>query len=128
MTTTHMMNDNEGGAATVEFALVLVLLVTILMGIIEFGRAYNAQITLQHAAREGVRVLAITKDGTKAVAAAKAAALPSVTLADGDVTAPSTCTTGIATTVTVNHGFAFVTPMFGTTLAMDATGVMRCGG
>lgn len=112
----------------VEFALVLVVLVTILIGIIEFGRAYNAQITLQHAAREGARVMAITKNGAQAVAATKAAALPFVTLTDAEISAPSTCTQGIATSVVVNHTFSLSTPMFGTTLAMDATGVMRCGG
>lgn len=118
----------ESGAAAVEFALVLVLLVTILVGIIELGRAYNAQITLQHAAREGARVLAITKNGPQAITRTKAAALPFVTLTDAEIAAPSTCTTGIPTTVTISHNFSLVTPFFGTTLAMNARGEMRCGG
>ncbi len=54
--------QRDDGAALVEFALVLVLLVLIMFGIIGFGRAYNAQVTLTHASREGVRVLAITGD------------------------------------------------------------------
>jgi Flp pilus assembly protein TadG len=43
------------GAAMIEFALVLPLLVTIMMGIIEFGRAMTVQTILTNAAREGAR-------------------------------------------------------------------------
>ena len=49
----------------------LVLLVLITFGIIGFDRAYNAQVTLTHASREGVRVLAITGDPAAATQAAK---------------------------------------------------------
>ena len=61
----------DDGAALVEFSLVLVLLVLITFGIIGFGRAYNAQVTLTHATREGVRVLVITGDPAAATQAAK---------------------------------------------------------
>ncbi len=43
----------------VEFAIILPLLLMLLMGIIEFGRAYNTQISIQAAAREGARELAL---------------------------------------------------------------------
>ncbi|WP_077489855.1 TadE family protein [Sinomonas mesophila] len=39
----------------VEFALVLPMLPTLVFGIIEFGRLYNAQIVFSNAAREGAR-------------------------------------------------------------------------
>lgn len=119
--------QSETGAATVEFALVLVLLVTILMGIIEFGRAYNAQLTLQHAVREGVRVLAITKDSTQAIDATVLAAQSSVPITSADVTTTA-CTAGQQTSVTATYAFQFSTPIIGTSLGLDATGVMRCGG
>lgn len=44
------------GAAVVEFAVVLPLLLTILFGIIEYGWVFMVRQTLQTAAREGARV------------------------------------------------------------------------
>lgn len=55
---------NEKGAAAVEFALLLPVLVMIVFGIFEFGIAYNNYIALTHAARESVRLAAVGKDST----------------------------------------------------------------
>lgn len=44
------------GAAVVEFAVVLPLLLTILFGIIEYGWVFMVRQTLQTAAREGARI------------------------------------------------------------------------
>ena len=44
------------GAAVVEFAVVLPLLLTILFGIIEYGWVFMVRQTLQTAAREGCRL------------------------------------------------------------------------
>ena len=49
----------ERGAAAVEMALVLPVLLFLLMAMIDFGRAYNAQIQVSAAAREGVRLAAL---------------------------------------------------------------------
>ena len=46
---------SERGAAAVEFALVMPLLLLLVFGIVEFGLIMNRQITVTHAAREGVR-------------------------------------------------------------------------
>ncbi|HVT77518.1 MAG TPA: TadE family protein, partial [Acidimicrobiales bacterium] len=46
----------ERGAVLVEFALSLVLLITLLFGIVEFGLAWQDRLTLQTATRAGVRV------------------------------------------------------------------------
>jgi Flp pilus assembly protein TadG len=43
------------GQALVEFALVLLLLMLVVMGIIQFGLMLNANVTLTNAAREGGR-------------------------------------------------------------------------
>jgi Flp pilus assembly protein TadG len=56
----------DRGAAAVEFALVVPILLTLVIGIIEFGRAYNIQTTLSNAARDGVRVMALQNDVTAA--------------------------------------------------------------
>lgn len=57
----------DRGAAAVEMALVLPLLLFLLMGIIDFGRAYNAQIQLSAAAREGVRLASLNPGLTTAL-------------------------------------------------------------
>lgn len=65
---THMAarrgNKRARGAAVVEFAVVLPLLLTILFGIIEYGWVFMVRQTLQTAAREGCRlaVLQTTTD------------------------------------------------------------------
>lgn len=58
---------HDRGAAAVEMALVLPLLLFLVMGIIDFGRAYSAQIQLSSAAREGVRLAALNPGGTLAL-------------------------------------------------------------
>ena len=63
----------DRGAAAVEFALVMPVLLSLVVGIAEFGRAYNVQATLSGAAREGVRVMAVKND---AAAARAVCALP----------------------------------------------------
>jgi len=52
----------EKGAAAVEFALLLPLLVVIVFGITTFGFVYKEYIALTHAARDGVRLAAVGKD------------------------------------------------------------------
>ena len=49
----------DRGSAAVEFALVVPVLLLIVFGIIDFGRALNAQIALTGAAREGARLAAL---------------------------------------------------------------------
>ncbi len=49
-------HERARGAAVVEFAVVLPLLLTILFGIIEYGWVFMVRQTLQTAAREGCRV------------------------------------------------------------------------
>ena len=47
------------GQALVEFALVLPLLALLIMGILEFGRAWNTKQILTDAAREGARLAVV---------------------------------------------------------------------
>ena len=51
--------SRERGAAAVEFALVLLPLCLILLGIIEFGWIFNQQLGLSNAARETVRYMVV---------------------------------------------------------------------
>jgi Flp pilus assembly pilin Flp len=50
-----MPDSGEEGAAAVEFALLLPLLVLLLFGLIEFGFAFSTRIQATNAAREGAR-------------------------------------------------------------------------
>ena len=51
----------DRGAAAVEFALVVPLLLLLVCGMIDFARAYNSRAELSEAAAEGARTLALGK-------------------------------------------------------------------
>jgi hypothetical protein len=55
---------SESGAAAVEFALLLPVLMLILFGIIEFGLALHQQAILTNASREGARLGIVSCDLT----------------------------------------------------------------
>lgn len=119
--------ERERGAALVEFALVLSIFVMILFGIIEFGRAYHVQLSLTHASREGVRVLAVTQDPSEAVAATMGAAA-TLDLAALQVEA-GTCTPGEETYLRVAYPLTYDIPLFGSaTIDLSSKAVMQCGG
>lgn len=128
-----MPRASERGAVAVEFALVAPILIMLLLGIIEYSRAYNAQVSLTNAAREGVRVMAISNDQPTARTAAKNAAV-SLTpgLVDTNFVFSATngtdkCSPGAQMTVTINYSFNTLTGFTGP-LAMKGKGVMLCGG
>jgi Flp pilus assembly protein TadG len=122
-------HDSERGAAAVEFAILLPVLLTLVLGTIEFGRAYNAQITLTNAARDGVRVMAIAKDVVGARTAAKnAAAAVSSGIPDSDIILSTTiCPTGTQVTLTIKYNLSTITGIAGP-FPMTGRGVMLCGG
>ncbi len=47
--------ERQRGATAVEFALILPILLSLLLGVIDFGVAYGQTLSLQGAAREGAR-------------------------------------------------------------------------
>lgn len=125
---------DERGAALVEFALVLPVLMLFVFGIVSFGQAYSARIELTSAVREGARVVAL--GGTSPTVAADAVqrtkdAAPGLT-ASRMVVTPTLCAgTPLPpnATVTATYPYTFDIPFFGTrTSTLTAKGVMRCGG
>jgi Flp pilus assembly protein TadG len=119
--------EGEGGAAAVEFGLLLPLLMLILGGLIDLGFYFNAQVSLTHAAREGVRVESILPNqGAGAAAAAYTALRAPLT-----VVTPTVCPAAPAPTdrarmrVQANYDFILL-PIGSRTLTGEA--VMRCGG
>jgi len=127
--------SSDRGATAVEFALLLPLLLLIVFGLIDFGRAINAQITITQAAREGARALAFGQSTYQSRALSAAIGLSGLTVtAEPDSLGVTGCPAGSAQTgddavVQVTYSFSFVTPigfMFGPTKTLTATGVMPC--
>jgi len=114
------------------------VLLLIIFGIIDFGRAINDQITLTQAAREGARLASLGYSTSAVQARAQSAATG---LSPVTVTVTSSCPAGagvgVDAVVTTSYTFSFVTPVgafaamfgtasFGSTLALTATGEMPC--
>ncbi len=98
----------DEGSSAVEFALVLPVLVLLVFGIIEFGRAFNAYVTVTHAAREGARMAAV---GRFDAAAVQDRAYP-LTGVGVSVSGPSGGTDGYYT-VTVTYPYHLAIPLWG---------------
>ena len=120
------MKKRETGAAAVEFALVLPLLVILLLGIIDFGLYYYNDLQLVHVARDAARYLSVN-DVTNANAAIAGATLISTAINSSSLNA---ATSGQPATVTLRATYSFLTPLplmvgIGKTLGINATVVMR---
>jgi len=68
----HTMAREDSGQALVEFALVVPIFLFLLLGIVEFARAWNIYEVLTDAGREGARNAVVdnplmTEDGVKAI-------------------------------------------------------------
>ncbi|MCO4263363.1 pilus assembly protein [Pseudarthrobacter sp. MDT3-26] len=129
-----MSRASERGAVAVEFAIVAPLLVMLLLGIMEFSRAYNAQASLSAAAREGVRVMAISGIQSDARTAAKNTAIAlQPSLVDTNIafknldTGTATCAPGNRMTITITYSLSTMTGIAGP-FAMTGKGAMLCGG
>jgi Flp pilus assembly protein TadG len=121
---------SQWGASAVEFALVVPLLLMLLLGIVEFGRVFNAQLQITAAARESVRVMAISKQADTAISAAKQAA-PHLNpmLATSNITiAANSCTAVPNATVTISYSVSMLSGLFAEAVPLTAKAVMRCGG
>lgn len=129
-----MSRASERGAAAVEFAIVVPVLVMLLLGIVEFSRAYNAQASLSAAAREAVRVMALSNDPVASRTAAKNTAVSlNPALTDSNVifknldTGTTTCASGNRMTVTITYSLSTMTGIAGP-FTMTGRGAMLCGG
>jgi Flp pilus assembly protein TadG len=122
----------------VEFAIVLPVLLLLVFGIIDFGRALNAQIALTQAAREGARLDALNQPNLVTRTQAAAGSLGSA----ASVTMVYQCQTGdgsknVDAKVQTSYSFHFVTPVgaiagmfggsgFGSPITLTAQGVLPC--
>jgi Flp pilus assembly protein TadG len=120
----------------VEFALLLPLLLLIVLGIVDFGRMLNAQVSLTQAAREGARLVAVGQPNVSSRTQAAAGGLSPV-----GVSIASACAVGagpgsngiVQTTYSFEFtpGFGNIASLFGGTglsgqITLSAQGVMPC--
>jgi Flp pilus assembly protein TadG len=63
----YRLKKGDRGASIIEFAILLPLLLTLVIGIIEFGWILTGYITITGAAREGARVAVVDGDYVQAV-------------------------------------------------------------
>lgn len=106
------LRRSERGAALLETAIVLPLLLFVAVGIIEFGRAYQTWQVLTNAAREGARVAVIAGHSDAQVTDAvrsymQNGALPNHASASVSINRNVPFGTTSASTVTVTYPFQF---------------------
>jgi Flp pilus assembly protein TadG len=129
----------DRGAVAVEFAILLPVLLLVLFGIIDFGRALNAQITITQAAREGARLGAVGVAAATVVTKTQAAAvgLSPVPTVNTGTACPIGAAAGVDETVIVSYTFSYITPVaaigklfgsnsFGSSVTLTAHCEMPC--
>jgi Flp pilus assembly protein TadG len=122
---------NDTGAAAVEFALVLPLLLLVVVGIIQFGRVYSQQIELEGAANAGARYLAVHPTDAAGARTKTRDAANNITFSDADiaVTATTPCNGTDSVTVVASHVFVFDIPLLPhPDITLHGKGVMPCTG
>ena len=133
----HATRDR--GAVAVEFALLLPMLLLLVFGIIDFGRALNAQITLTQAAREGARLASLgdsTATNGPVVTGTENAATGLSPIKVTATSCPPGAGVNVNAVVNVSYTFSSVTPIsaiaglfgsgFSSSMTLYATGVMPC--
>lgn len=114
------LGRDEKGQSVVEFALVVPILLLLVLGIMEFGRAYSANLTLQNAAREGAR-LAVTGATDARITQRVKDSAPTLDPARINVSVtPSSRHQGDNVVVTVTYDFQYLTPFI-----QDLAGSLR---
>lgn len=123
--------QSDRGAAAVEFALVLPLLLLLSFGIIAFGHVFHVQTVLDNAARDAVRIAALDTSAQRLVNAKQAGVASAGTAVllteDEIVISPATCGPGMTVRATITLDDF---PLLGGLGTVDLTGsgTMRCNG
>ena len=105
------LGRDEKGQSLVEFALVVPILLLLVLGIMEFGRAYSANLTLQNATREGAR-LAVTGATDAQITQRVKDSAPTLDVSRLNVSVtPASRRQGDNVMVTVTYDFNYLTPL-----------------
>ena len=121
---TRRLRADDRGAASVELALVLPVLLLLVIGMIRFGVAYNAKIEMSGAAREAARHMVVRPTDQ---AGAEATARVAASLTGATVSISNNCAPGARVTVTIQRNVPMSIP-FGPTADLSVTGSasMQC--
>lgn len=122
---------DDSGAAAVEFALVVPLLLLLVIGIIQFGRIYSLQIQLSGAANAGARYLAVHPGDPAGARDRTRGAATNLALTDAEiaVTATTPCTGTSEVSVVASRVFVFDLPLLPhPDITLNGRGVMPCTG
>lgn len=103
---------SESGQALVEFALVAPLVLLLLLGVVQFGIAFNESITVADAARAGSRA-AVVAGAANATAAAKSAVVSAAGNLDPSTLSAGTSVTVGGTDVTVRVTYPYSIDLLG---------------
>jgi len=125
---------SERGAAAIEFAILLPVLVVLLFGIVEFSLVHNRQQALHAAAREGARVASVETATLSDVTNAVTGALSGIELGSEpavevspDATRPCLNRVGKTVTVSVNASTTLDIPLWSTVdVSLDGEAQFRC--
>jgi Flp pilus assembly protein TadG len=104
----------DDGSALVEFALISPLVIMLVFGVIEFGIAYNQQIEVRSAAREGGRMAAVDNGCGNGVSCPSA-----TTQRDNLIAATRTKAAGLADSSAIKVSVSYT----GTTVGTDTVTV-----
>lgn len=120
---------NQRGVAAIEFALVLPLLMALLIGMMEFSRAWSASASVGQAARVAARSYAIHSDPDLAIQEAISASVEFPLTADNIVIQPTPgCAAGQTADVEITYQMPYLTGMFGNTITITGQGMYPCQG
>lgn len=115
----HRLRESDRGAAAVEFAIVVPILLILLLGIIDFGRLFFVQISLKSATMEGARAgsLGYTSSQIDSIVQQSASGVVGVArsgLSEVDVSvSPGQCDVGVQSIdVTAGVDFNWISPLF----------------
>lgn len=139
-TVARRRGGNEEGSAAIEFALVLPLLVTLVLGIANFAIVFGQSLALNNAAREAARQGSVPGQTCAEVAGIGKASATSIAMTGTAVTATVTpcpggdvclgSTPGQAVTVTLDYTHAwplpFPVPGVPATYSISGHGEFRC--
>lgn len=128
--------QSEKGAAAVEFALVVPLLISLIFGIVLMGAAYNAQITLTQIARAAARSMVIDGNPGTARTAAMVNVVGLTGFSPGTNIQFSSSTCPANTTMTVTATYQVPVPfsppgstiLGSTPITLTGKASMLCGG
>ena len=118
------LKKNNRGAALLELAIIIPVLLLLILGLVEFGWIYNGYITLTGVAREGARVAAVDGDYEEAIKK-HAQSLPALNASLAQISGGAEQGDEIYVRVTGNLTLIGAWPFFGETFPLTAEASFR---